>query len=209
MKIRGMVALMALATGLACSDNNGMPLPHGHMRIGVPMDSVVTLSNDPLQQRPFAFKHNASAHWEARKESGWGDLVYPDLHARIEFTYKPVNGQLLRLIDDAFALAYKHNIVADGMTQHVYSHPEVAVHGLLFAIQGNSASATQCLLNLFWYPLFAVIHLFVHRKLRASCCFSNRGLHIDLAIHLHLDLFWIWSHYHYSKLLKIILLFCH
>jgi gliding motility-associated lipoprotein GldD len=143
MKIRGMVALMALATGLACSDNNGMPLPHGHMRIGVPMDSVVTLSNDPLQLRPFAFKHNASAHWEARKESGWGDLVYPDLHARIEFTYKPVNGQLLRLIDDAFALAYKHNIVADGMTQHVYSHPEVAVHGLLFAIQGNSASATQ------------------------------------------------------------------
>jgi len=134
---------MALASGLACNGNQGMPLPHGHMRIGIPMDSVVTLNPDTSQQLPFAFEHNASAHWEGRKESGWGDLVYPDLQARIAFTYKSVKGQLPRLIDDAFTLAYKHNIVADGMTQHVYSHPEVDVHGLLFAIQGNAASATQ------------------------------------------------------------------
>ena len=87
---------------------------------------------------------DGSAQWEARPEElGWGDLVYPWCRGRMQLTYKPVEGNLADLIDDAHKLAFKHSVVADGIAQKLYINPDSKVYAVMFQMQGNAASAVQ------------------------------------------------------------------
>lgn len=125
---------------LGCQNQSSTPLPKGYIRIGLPEPNVTALVRDEL---PFRLLHNEAAHWEPHSKDGWGDLVYPRLGARIEFTYLPVEDNLVQLVDDAFDLAYKHAVVSDGIERAEYHNDSSHVHGLLFKISGNAASATQ------------------------------------------------------------------
>ena len=135
--------ILVLATVLlvfGCQNQSTTPLPKGYIRIGLPEPNVTALNRDEL---PYRFLHNQSARWEPHPQGGWGDLVYPRLGARIEFTYLPVEGNLFQLVDDAFELAFKHSVVADGIERTEYHNDSSRVHGLMFMISGNAASATQ------------------------------------------------------------------
>lgn len=116
-----------------------MPKPKGYPRIDLPEAEAVNL----MAAVPFTLEHHPNGQWEAKKEAGWGDLVYPFCQSRVQFTYLPVRGNLSTLIDDAHDLALKHSIVADGMSQMVYLNDYLKVYGVLFRIGGNAASGLQ------------------------------------------------------------------
>ena len=123
---------------------DGTPKPSGYLRIEAPITEVQSLADLTGPHFPYQMMVDGSAQWEARPEElGWGDLVYPWCRGRMQLTYKPVEGNLAGLIDDAHKLAFKHSVVADGIAQKLYINPDSKVYAVMFQMQGNAASAVQ------------------------------------------------------------------
>jgi gliding motility-associated lipoprotein GldD len=135
----GLAGVLGLAALVFWPEATPMPKPKGYPRIDLPDAEAVSLQ----AQVPFTLEHHPNGQWEAKKEAGWGDLVYPFCQSRVQFTYLPVRGNLSKLIDDAHDLALKHSVVADGMSQMVYLNDSLKVYGVLFRIGGNAASGLQ------------------------------------------------------------------
>ncbi|HRI40708.1 MAG TPA: gliding motility lipoprotein GldD, partial [Bacteroidia bacterium] len=57
-------------------------------------------------------------------------------------TYKPVNGNLNRYIEDSRTYAYKHVTKASGIDE-IILHEQPGVSGLLYKVKGNAASPLQ------------------------------------------------------------------
>jgi len=76
-------------------------------------------------------------------EKYWINIDFPKDKARIHISYKSVNGNNDKLIEDVRTLAYKHTIKADAINEKVFANPEKKVYGILYNIKGNAASSYQ------------------------------------------------------------------
>ncbi len=137
------LSLGTLAVWLWPSSSSAIPKPTGDLRIQSPEVAPISLEALTDPAFPYSMEVHGSAKWEGRPEAGWGDLVYPWCRGRMQLTYKPVQGNLGTLIDDAHTLAFKHSVVADGISQKLYVNPETKVYGVLFKLEGNAASSVQ------------------------------------------------------------------
>lgn len=135
----GIAGSSVVAAVLFWPSSASIPKPKGYPRIAVPNEAAP----QRLTGLDFELDHHPAAHWEAKNQNGWGDLVYPFCQGRVQFTYLPVHGNLNALVDDAQDLAMKHSVAADGMNQMVYVNDSLRVYGVLFRITGNAASAWQ------------------------------------------------------------------
>jgi gliding motility-associated lipoprotein GldD len=98
------------------------PKPKGFNRLVLPSHEYQTIK----AKHPFSFEFSKHAVLEndthTLAEPDWVVVHYPDLDTRIQFTYKPLNGDLTKLskhIDDAYKLAAKHQVKADSQTESV------------------------------------------------------------------------------------------
>lgn len=127
--------------------STSVPRPYGYFRVDMPPHSYRTIDTLGL---PYTFDLADNAQLikrEAKGEKYWIDINYPELNASIYCSYKPVNGNLAELSEDTRRIVYKHSIKADGITEKVYDHPENNVHGILYDLQGNTASSLQFVLT--------------------------------------------------------------
>lgn len=119
-----------------------VPKPKGYFVISLPDTASQRHSiQDGIQA---SFRMNRAAQWKTVDASkGWATLVYPSLGAEIQLSYVRVSDQLPKLLDDAHQLAYKHDVVAQGIREKLYSDSDRSVHGLLYLFQGNTATPCQ------------------------------------------------------------------
>jgi gliding motility-associated lipoprotein GldD len=123
------------------------PKPRAYFRIELPPKDYVELKGD----FPYVFDiptYAAISHYEGRWEGTdtaeyWINIEYPQFHSRLHLTYKKVNNNLAKLIDDAYTFAFKHSIKADAINQREYLNPGSNVYGILYDIKGNTASSLQ------------------------------------------------------------------
>ena len=71
------------------------------------------------------------------------DIVYPDFDVRIHCSYKTIEGNLRELSDDAQSFVYKHAGMADAIPEQGFENPGRQVYGVLYALEGNTASPYQ------------------------------------------------------------------
>lgn len=124
-----------------------IPKPYGYFRVDLPVHSYRTIDTLNL---PYKFDLPRDVQLINRSEKGekyWIDLFYPKLNASIYCSYKPVNGNLIDLLEDTRKIVYKHSIRADGIHEKVFDHPEKNVHGILYDLKGNTASSVQFVLT--------------------------------------------------------------
>lgn len=132
--------LGAVLLGTACQQEAGSPRPRGYIRIALPAQDYDTLRTDC----PFTFEKNTAARYRPQKGYCWADIRYPSLKANVQLTYKDLRKHPLdSLLQDAYQLAYKHTVAADGIEEKLYLHPEEQVYGVLFRMSGNAASNAQ------------------------------------------------------------------
>jgi gliding motility-associated lipoprotein GldD len=118
------------------------PKPYGYFRIDLPEPSYKPLHTDC----PFQFDINSAAIWEPHREANcWGDVYYPNIKARIQFTYKEIDGPETRdkLLKEAQDLAFRHTVVADGIREREFENTTGNVYGRVYQMVGNAASNTQ------------------------------------------------------------------
>jgi gliding motility-associated lipoprotein GldD len=139
LRLRYLLWASSLLFAVACSEDY-QPKPEGYFRIGVP-----TTTYEPANTGcAYTFSKNTQATWVPKKNC-WGDLKYPTIRATIQFTYKRIENEndLQLVLKEAQDLAYKHTVAAQGIGEKLYSNPEKNIHGILYNMQGNSASSSQ------------------------------------------------------------------
>ena len=121
------------------------PKPYGYYRITVP-DTAYKAFEAEYPHYPYTFDLSANAQVKPRKdvdEPYWINLYYPALDATIHCSYKPVRHNLRELTNDALEFVYRNASFASAIPEREYSHPEASVYGVLFDLEGNTASSCQ------------------------------------------------------------------
>ena len=133
------VFLLPFLLCLACGTRY-VPKPYGYCRISMPEHDYSVVQPQGL---PLAFELNKAAHIERRDDPYWLDIVYPSLNAAIHCSYKPVNGHLRELGDDAQEFVFKHAGKASSIPEQGYYDEERRVFGVYYCLNGNTASPQQ------------------------------------------------------------------
>lgn len=147
-----------LITSVACH-NVSTPRPYGYFRITPPDTAYINFADYPLNPSPltlhpssypYTFSLSRNAVVQPRLEPGeqyWINLYYPCFDATIHCSYKPVRGNLRELTDDALEFVYRNASHASAIPEREYNHPEAHVYGVLFDLEGNTASSCQFFLT--------------------------------------------------------------
>jgi len=131
---------------VSCGDT-AIPRPYGYFRVELPKHAYRKLDTLDL---PYKFDLPLNAKVIERKVNGdkyWIDIVYPKLNASIFCSYKSVNNNLINLLEDTRKIVYKHSVKADGIGEKAFDNAGNNVHGILYDLQGNTASAVQFILT--------------------------------------------------------------
>ncbi|MFH1004528.1 MAG: gliding motility lipoprotein GldD [Bacteroidota bacterium] len=129
----------------SCDNNNKsfFPKPRAYCRIDFP-EKKYSLLNDSC---PFTFEYPIYAdvlpNPEPVSEPCWKNICFPRFSAQIYISYKTINHNLRQYIEDAYTLASKHQIKASGMPETLVKNDSTHVYGLIFKIEGNTASSLQ------------------------------------------------------------------
>ena len=136
------IILSAIIAFVSCAKVS-MPKPYGYYRITVP-DTAYTAFASQYPKYPYDFACSENAQVQPRAdEPYWINLYYPALDATIHCSYKPVQNNLRELTNDALEFVYRNASFANAIPEREYSHPEAHVYGVLFDLEGNTASSCQ------------------------------------------------------------------
>lgn len=134
---------MCLCGLIACRPTP-VPKPRGYFRISLPPHSYQTFSQS--QQYPYFFEYSTAATISMRTEIDekyWIDICYSQLNAKIHCSYKPVENKLRELSDDAQRFVFNHANMANAIPEHGYENAVTHVYGVLYELEGNTASPIQ------------------------------------------------------------------
>ena len=153
--MRKWVFFCVMGLTLISCNKSSVPKPYGYFRIAVPDTSYINFEDynqspitNNLYSYPYTFALSQNAVVQPRSdEPYWIDLVYPDLNATIHCSYKPVRRNLRELTNDALDLVYRNANFASAIPEQGYAHPEANVYGVLFDLEGNTASSCQFFLT--------------------------------------------------------------
>lgn len=129
----------------ACDDEDEIysPKPRGYFRIDFPekkyklYDSICPYTFEiPEYTRMVNDKHMGA-------EPCWLNLEFPKFNATLNLTYKAVNNNIQSYLQDSHDFANRHQVKATGLDEVVIIKDSTKVYGLLFNIEGNTASSLQ------------------------------------------------------------------
>ena len=146
----GGVLFVFFLTFAACTKVS-TPKPYGYYRITLPDTAYVdfnqsSISNlqSSIPRYPYTFALSRNAVVQPRAdEPYWINIYYPAFDATIHCSYKTVRNNLRELTDDALEFVYRNASFASAIPESEYSHPEAHVYGVLFDLEGNTASSCQ------------------------------------------------------------------
>lgn len=136
-RIISIVLILLILTMVSCKDDV-LPKPASFLRLDYPEARYVNFENDC----PFTFEMNEGATIKGEKDCGFA-ITYPKMKATIYLTYKPVNGDIVKLLKDAQKLTYEHVIKADDILEQPYLNPQKKVYGMFYQVDGNAATNSQ------------------------------------------------------------------
>ena len=143
--MRKLFQILILGVLLVSCGKASTPKPYGYYRITVP-DTVYSDFAAQYPGYPYTFALSQNAVVKPRldvEEPYWINLFYPALDATIHCSYKPVRQNLRELTNDALEFVYRNASFANAIPEQDYTHPEARVYGVLFDLEGNTASSCQ------------------------------------------------------------------
>lgn len=120
------------------------PKPRGYYRIAFPEKSYRWYDS----VCPFKFEYPVYGKIEKdphpMAEPCWINVQFPYFRATLHLSYKDMKGKkIAELIEDSRELAIKHQIKSTGMEETLILRDSVRVYGLIYDIEGNTASSLQ------------------------------------------------------------------
>ena len=126
-----------------CDSAPPVPRPKGYFRIALHDTLFRTLSLDCPLDIPLSGASLLEPVRNFAPDSCWFNLVYPTYTARIHCTYAG-GVDLAPVVEDAFRLAYEHEVKADAIEVRQRQYDEGGM-AMTWRIAGNAASPLQFL----------------------------------------------------------------
>ena len=136
MKIR--IFFLLFSFFVACSDNY-LPKPRAFLKVDLPEKEYERHDIDCN----FSFEKPIYAIFNSLNQEYFYDLEFPGQNGILHITYLPIKENLLEQIEISRNLAYKHDIIADAISESVYINDKYKVYGLLYDYDGVTATAAQ------------------------------------------------------------------
>ncbi len=142
------ILLFILLSVFICSCQRYTPKPVGYYRIEIPENDYRLFDSMPY---PYAFELSKYANIiskpEEKDDKYWIDIFYPQFNGTIYCSYKAVHNNLQAISEDTREFVYKHTIKADAITEQPFMNPDAGTYGILYRLEGNTASAVQFVLT--------------------------------------------------------------
>ena len=136
MKIRLLLFLSVLF--LSC-DNDYTPKPKALIKLDFPQKEYVEIEINC----PFGFEVPVYSHLEKKNDNCLIDIVFPTQNGVLYLSYFLLENNLNEHLEQSQELAYKHNLIADAITEQFYVNDSLKVYGVLYDYNGMSATSTQ------------------------------------------------------------------
>lgn len=121
------IFIVGLWSITACKESAYVPKPKGYNRIELPEHSYRPIEDS----YPYKFEYSRHAHIEPdtswMSEPYWIHLVYRELGADVQLTYKSLNQdqqKLRELLEDSYKLTTKHQIKAYAIDESILRTPK-------------------------------------------------------------------------------------
>lgn len=125
----------------SCGNNDYTPKPRGYFRIDMPEHEYEKFDST----FPYTFEYPVYTIIRTQgpnlRKKYWFNLVYPDYNGTVYFSYKPVNNDLGRLINDSHEFVDKHIPKASAIDEHIITNREKDVFGIIWEINGAGAAS--------------------------------------------------------------------
>jgi gliding motility-associated lipoprotein GldD len=119
------------------------PKRKGYFRITFPERTYLTYS----AACPFTFSYPTYAQVvkddDPNAEPCWLNIVFPRFKGKIYLSYKEVNNNLNKYLEESRMFAIKHEVKASAINESTVMNTKDHVYGLIYDIQGNAASNIQ------------------------------------------------------------------
>ena len=123
---------------ISCN-NDYTPKPRALVKIELPIKEYTQLNIDCN----FIFDIPVYSKLEKVSQECFYNLHFPDQNGILHITYLPLNNNLFDHTEEARRLAYKHNLTANSISEHLYINTEFKVYGVLYDFDGATATAAQ------------------------------------------------------------------
>lgn len=136
-----LISLMFAAILLGSCSNDYVPKPRGYFRIDLPEHRYRVF--DTLYPYRFEYPEYARIVHDSSSlaEPFWINLVFPPFKAQVHISYKVIDGNLEKYLNDAHSLVNKHIPKANAITQRQYVDTVNHVYGLVYDIRGTDAAS--------------------------------------------------------------------
>ncbi len=135
-----MFVIMGLFLLVSCNQSY-TPKPRGYLRLDLPNHRYKTFD----EAKNFSFEYPEYAVVEidsSRPEAyDWYTIQFPSMKASLHLSYKKVNNNLPKLLEDAHTMAFKHLPKASGIADSIFFIPEHQVEGLFYLISGKGVAS--------------------------------------------------------------------
>lgn len=133
------IVLAFLFVLLGCNDNY-TPKPKAFVKFDFPKKEYVSFDADCS----FNFEYPVYANLIQKKENNcFFNLDFPNQNGVLYISYFPLNDNLEEHTEQSNYLAYKHNVIADGISERVYRNDALKVYGMLYEYEGGAATSAQ------------------------------------------------------------------
>lgn len=129
---------------VSCDDDDDSvfsPKPRGYCRIDFPKKEYAPF--DSSCGYSFEIPSYAKMVKPKNAEPCWYNMEFPAFRATVHLSYKRVNNDIDKHLENSHYFANKHQIKATGLDETAIMRDSAKVYGLLFDIAGNTASSLQ------------------------------------------------------------------
>ena len=130
--------IFCLVLLISCNSNY-TPKPRALFKLELPNKTYKKI----ITPCPFSFDIPTYSHVISKKGFCFFDIIFPDQSAKIHITYFPLSNDLYAHTEESRRLAYKHNVIADGITEQLYVNDSLNVYAILYDYIGVTATSIQ------------------------------------------------------------------
>ena len=115
------------------------PKPKAFIKLDFPEKVYEKLNVDC----PFIFEFPVYSKLLKKENSCSVDLTFPMQNGVLYISYFPLDDNLMSHTQQSRKLAYKHNVIAEGIREQLYINDSLNVYGVLFDYEGITATVAQ------------------------------------------------------------------
>ena len=139
-KFRFPLAIIFLLA-VSCGESY-VPKPRGYFRIDFPEKEYCKFDSNFPYTFEYPLYSKIVRDSSSLAEPYWINNVYNSFHAQLHITYRVIDGNLTKYLEDSRTLVNKHIPKANSISQREFIDPVNKVYGLVYNINGADAAST-------------------------------------------------------------------